>query len=144
MRVSLLILGCSLAMAGPASGQLDGLHEPYALGGLRSGSMDVPIGSDGGIEQLEKAALLGDRKASALLAIMLQERPEMAGGLLKSAIHFQVAIASGCSDLGALAARALERLSPDERTSFDLVLPHWVPAVGTQTNARSEGPCLSW
>lgn len=141
MRVNVLILTCILSLTESAVAQVE---LPSALVGPHVGNIDVPIGSERGLDQLEKAALLGERRASALLAVLLQEASHIEGSLIRSAIHFQVAIAAGCSDLRAPAAMAVARLSPDERQTYDLALPFWLPAIADQPDARSKGPCLSW
>lgn len=139
MRVSMLLLGyLSLFMA---SASAQDWHGPSAADAGRS----APAGANQySLAALEKAAFLGQREASALLAVLLQDSPEVENNLVKSAIHFQVAIVAGCSDLEVPAARAVARLSPDERASYETILPFWIPARGTLPDMPNKGPCLSW
>lgn len=76
--------------------------------------------------------------------VQLQDRQDTGDSLVRSAIHFQVAIAAGCSDLEGLAAGAVARLSPEERASYETILPFWIPARGTLPDMPNKGPCLSW
>ncbi|MCS6758567.1 MAG: hypothetical protein MO852_05625 [Candidatus Devosia euplotis] len=46
-----------------------------------------------------------------MLEIVVQEIPEIDQHLIKSALHFQVAIDRGCDDLDTAAAQAVARLS---------------------------------
>ena len=144
MRVRLLILLSTLSMAQPAAAQFYSFEGPPTLGMPQAGGIKVPIGSAEGLDYLETSALLGDRNASALLAVLLQDMPQTAGNLVKSALHFQLAVAAGCSDLEILAARAVARLSSEQRAAYDAALPRWVPATDTTAKASLKGPCLSW
>lgn len=142
MRVSVLLLLCILSMSAPSAAQSYRLDLPHAVGMPQAGDVNVPIGRADGLTHLETAALSGDRRASALLAVLLQDTPEVEGSLVKSALHFQIAIAAGCSDLATLAAKAVARLSPDQRAAYDQALPRWIPAG--EIGAGSKGRCLSW
>jgi hypothetical protein len=144
MRVSVFFLVVTLSMSAPATAQSSRLEAPFALGLPHAGDINVPIGTVDGLEYLERSALSGERSASALLAVLLQDTPEVEGSLVKSALHFQLAIAAGCNDLEALAQVALGRLSPEERAEYDRALPRWVPAGETATQTGMRGRCLSW
>ena len=144
MRVSLLILICVLSAARPASAQSGLWQGPHDPGHSPMGMVRIPGGSPDGLKALESAALAGDRRASALLAVLLQDMPAVEGGLVKSALHFQVAIAAGCADLDALSARAVARLSPAQSRAYQQALPRWVPAGGSVVPAALRGRCLSW
>lgn len=140
MRVNLLILSCMLSMPTPATAQF---RDGPAPGDPRVDLL-APIGSPEGLAWLEQSALMGDRNASAMLAMLLQDTPDIEGHLVKSALHLQVAIAAGCKDLEALAERAVARLSREDRRTYEQALPHWLPAPATVTRAPIQGHCLSW
>ena len=142
MRISLLILSCTLSMMDPCAAQVARLDQPPVAAGSTVGSNLLPIGSPEGLHQLERAAWSGDRRASALLAVLLQDSPDLDGNLVKSALHFQAAVAAGCIDVNALAERALARLSPGDRRAYDQALPYWRPSA--EPSAQSRGRCLSW
>jgi hypothetical protein len=144
MRASLLALSCMSLMLEPATGQVTNPGAMPGPGGFQANKLNLPVTSEGGIEQLERSALLGDRRASALLAVLLQENARVADGLVKSAIHFQVAIAAGCTDLDGLAARTVERLSPEQRVSYEEALPRWVPTPPVDMPPAVKGRCLGW
>lgn len=144
MRVSLIVFSCILLMTDPIAAQFGRFDPQDALGQLQAGDINVPIGSADGLEYLERPALAGDRSASASLAVLLQDTPEVEGSLVKSALHFRLAIAAGCTDLEALAQRALGRLSPDERAEYDRALPRWIPSSAAVAQAGTRGRCLSW
>lgn len=144
MRVNLLILTCSLLITLPTAAQFHRPETPFGLGGSLADGLIVPIASDDGLDYLEMAALSGDRRASALLAVLLQDKAEIEGSLVRSALYFQVALAAGCSDLRVLAERAMARLSPDQRAAYDEALPRWIPATGSVADMPVKGHCLSW
>ena len=144
MRVSLLVLFCLLSMARPPLAQTAFVDRPVALGVSDGSDSTAPIGSPQGLARLEQAALQGDRHASALLAVLLQDSPEVPGGLVKSALHFQVAMFAGCTDLQILAERAVARLLPDDRASYDAALPHWLPGEAVVSHTIMRARCLSW
>lgn len=140
MRVNLLILSCMLSISTPAAAQY--------LGGPARGDprVDVlaPIGSAEVLAWLEQSALMGDRHASAVLAMLLQDTPDIEGHLVKSALHLQVAIAAGCKDLDVLAERAVARLSHEDRLTYEQALPYWLPAPAPVTSSHIKDHCLSW
>ena len=144
MRINLLILTYILLMTIPAAAQFYEPDTPFGLGSPPFDGLTVPIGSDAGLASLERAIAMGDRRASALLAVLLQDSPDVENSLVRSAIYFQVAIVAGCSDLEVLTATAVARLSPDELASYQTILPFWIPASGTQLEPPHKGPCLSW
>jgi uncharacterized protein len=125
--------------------ELDNPDALYILGGMYLQSPYVTPDIDTSLKYLARAGELGQRRASALLANMLQEIPEVEDHLLKSAIHFQIAIAAGCDDLDAHAAQAVARLSPEERASYEYNLAIWVPPAepGAHEPSVSQGHCLS-
>ena len=144
MRISLLILVCILSATRPSLAQYDTARTPPDPRRPAIGLVGIPLGSAEGLHQLESAALRGDRRASALLAVLLQDMSDIEGGLVKSALHFQVAIDAGCSDLQALSIQAVARLTPAQRADYDAALPHWVPDPGGHAVAGMKGRCLSW
>ncbi|MBU1336855.1 MAG: hypothetical protein KJ944_13075 [Alphaproteobacteria bacterium] len=144
MRVSVFLLICTLSLSAPVAAQSYRLDAPLVQGPPQAGDVNVPIGRADGLGYLEAAALSGDRRASALLAVLLQDSPDVEGNLVKSALHFQAAVAAGCSDLATLAARAVARLSPDQRAEFEQALPRWSPAGADVPQAGIKGRCLSW
>lgn len=143
MRVSLLVVSSALLMIHPAAAQSGRFGTRDVLAPLPADSHAAPIGSDAGLAHLERSALAGDRRASALLALLLQERPDMAGSLVRSALHLQVAIAAGCSDLDAIADDVVARLSPVDRAAYDQALPHWVGVDGAPVALAAKGRCLA-
>jgi hypothetical protein len=104
MRVSMLLLGILSLFICSASGQ-----DWRGPTGTISGGFNPSGANEYSLAVLERAAFLGQREASALLAV--QDAADVENSLVKSALHFQVAIAAGCSDLDILAAHAVERLS---------------------------------
>lgn len=137
MRVSMLLLGTLSLFIGSASGQDWQGSMGTIAGGLN------PSGADEySLVVLERAAFLGQREASALLAVMLQDAGDVENSLVKSALHFQVAIAAGCSDLDILAARAVERLSAEQRAEYERDLPLWASATAPDPGLKA--PCLRW
>lgn len=100
---------------------------------------------DTGLGYLARAAQLGQRSASAMLGVMLQEMPGVEYHLVKSAFHFQVAIAMGCDDLDKEAARAMARLSPEDLALYERSLPANLAITDLDPSGRLEhsGPCLA-
>ena len=139
MRVSMLLLGTLSLFIGSASGQ--DWRGPM---GTIAGGFNPSGANEYSLVVLERAAFLGQREASALLAVMLQDAADVENSLVKSALHFQVAIAAGCSDLDILAAHAVERLSGEQRAAYEQELPHWVSATPTGPDPRLKAPCLRW
>lgn len=139
MRVSMLLLGCLSLFIGSASGQ----DWPEPMGTIAGGFNPSAV-NEYSLVVLERAAFLGQREASALLAVMLQDAADVEDSLVRSALHFQVAIAAGCSDVDILAARAVERLSPEQRANYERDLPHWAPTTAAGPDPRLKGPCLRW
>ncbi|WP_193336784.1 hypothetical protein [Devosia beringensis] len=144
MRISLLILVCILSATRPSLAQFYTVPAPHDPGRPATGVVHVPVGSAEGLHQLESAAWRGDRRASALLAALLQDRPEIADGLVTSALHFQVAIAAGYTDLDGLSAQAVARLSAEQSLAYQKALPLWVPEGGRSVMAGLKGRCLTW
>jgi TPR repeat protein len=99
---------------------------------------------DTGLGHLALAGQLGHRGASAFLGVLLQEIPEVEDHLVKSALNLQVAIARGCDDLDKTMARAVARLSPEERALYERSLPVSLAMgkVDTVEIAQEAGPCL--
>ncbi len=139
MRVSMLLLGSLSLFIGSATAQ-----DWHGLPGTDAGGFAPSGANEYSLVVLERAAFLGQREASALLAVMLQDATEGENNLVRSALHFQVAIAAGCSDVDILAAHAVERLSPQQRAAYERDLPHWVAATGAAPDLRLKGPCLRW
>jgi hypothetical protein len=139
MRVSMLLLGILSLFICSASGQ-----DWRGPTGTISGGFNPSGANEYSLAVLERAAFLGQREASALLAVMLQDAADVENSLVKSAVHFQVAIAAGCSDLDILAAHAVERLSGEQRAAYERELPHWAPATAAGPDPRLKGPCLHW
>ena len=80
-----------------------------------------------------------------MLAVVIQEIPEIDQHRIKAALHFQIAIDRGCNDLDAAAAQALARLSSHERALYEHNLPASL-AIGRQDAAgiqQAKGPCLA-
>lgn len=139
MRVSMFLLGTLSLFIGSASGQdWRGPMGTFAGGFHPSGASEYSLAV------LERAASLGQREASAQLAVMLQDAADVENNLVKSALHFQVAIAAGCSDLDILAAHAVARLSGKQRAAYERDLPLWAPATAAGPDPRLKGPCLHW
>jgi len=139
MRVSMLLLGSLSLFIGSANAQ-----DWYAPPGANAGGFAPSGASEYSLAVLERVAFLGQREASALLAVMLQEATEGENNLVRSALHFHVAIAAGCSDVDILAAHAVDRLSPEQRAAYERDLPHWAPATAVTPDPRLKGPCLRW
>lgn len=144
MRVSMLLLFCLSLCIGPTGAQEWSGPEWSGPMGTIAGGHNPSGANEYSLAVLERAAFLGQREASALLAVMLQDAGDVENNLVKSALHFQVAIAAGCSDVGILAAHAVERLSPEQRADYASQLPQWVPPTPTQPAPRSKGRCLRW
>lgn len=89
MRINLLILTCILLMTIPAAAQFYEPDTPFDLGSPPLNGVTVPIGSDAGLASLEQAVVMGDRRASALLAVLLQDSPDVENSLVRSAIYFR-------------------------------------------------------
>ena len=139
MRVSMLLLGYLSLFIGSASGQ-----DWQGPMGTNAGGFNPSGANEYSLVVLERAAFLGQREASAQLAVMLQDAGDVENSLVKSALHFQVAVAAGCSDLDILAAHAVARLSPEQRADYERDLPHWTPATAARLDPRLTGPCLRW
>jgi hypothetical protein len=144
MRVSMLLLFCLLLCVGATSGQERPGPTWSGPMGTIAGGHNPSGANEYSLVVLERAAFLGQREASALLAVLLQDAGDVENNLVKSALHFQVALAAGCSDVGILAAHAVDRLSPEQRADYERQLPHWVPATGARPDPRLKGPCLTW
>lgn len=102
-----------------AASTLDESNSIFALGMVYLTGKHEPADIDLGLQFLSWSAQLGNRRASAMLAIVLQEIPEVEHHLVKSAAQFQVAMARGCDDLDKEAALAMSLLSPQERALYD-------------------------
>jgi hypothetical protein len=137
MRVSMVLFGCFLVSASSASAQ-----DWY--GAMGQGRPTGLIAGERGLAVLQGPAFQGQREASALLAVTLQDNADVENNLVKSALHFQLAIASGCTDLDILAVHAVGRLSPEQRAAYEQDLPHWVPATQIEPDPSLKGPCLRW
>ena len=124
---------------------LDEPNSIYALSQVYMEGKYEPADIDLGLQFLVWAAQLGHRRASAVLATVLQEIPEVEHNLVKSAIHYQIAIARGCDDLGKPAARAIARLSPQELAMYEYNVTDSIPAVerAAHDHEPSTGHCLS-
>lgn len=144
MRVSMLLLFClSLCIGATCAQEWSGPEWSRPMGTI-AGGHNPSAANEYSLAVLERAAFLGQREASALLAVMLQDAADVENSLVRSALHFQVAIAAGCSDLDILAARAIERLSPDQRADYERDLPQWMPVTPTGPEPRLKAPCLRW
>ncbi len=143
MRICLLVISCSLLIIDCAAAQSGRLAAPDTLGPLPAGGIREPLGSAASLKALERSALAGDRRASALLAVLLQEMGETDGNLLKAALHLQVAIAAGCSDLDAIADHVVARLTPADRAVYGRALPRWVAADSAPVALAAKGRCLA-
>jgi TPR repeat protein len=117
----------------------------YLLGTLSIQEAPMTGDIDTGLAYLARAAQLGQRSASAMLAVLLQEIPEVEHHLVKSAFHFQIAIDRGCNDLDDEAAQAMARLSPDDRALYDRsFLPNLaITEPGPAGRQVQDGPCLA-
>lgn len=108
------------------------LREPnsmFALGVIYLQGQHEPADIDLGLQFLSWSAQLGNRRASAMLGLLLQEIPEVDYHLVKSAAHFEVAIAEGCDDLGEEAAKAVARLSAEDLALYERSLPDAFPSL---------------
>ena len=122
------------------------LNEPYALyvlGGLYLEGIYVDYDLNSALYYLSQAAHFGQRRAMALLGIVIQDKPNDPNRLLKSAFHFRRALASGCSDVAELTAQAIQRLSPDEVEMLEYNLVAWQPDMAPHEMGLPPGPCLS-
>ena len=116
----------------------------YLLGMLSVQQAPMTGDIDTGLGYLARAAQLGQRSASAMLAVLLQEMPEVEHHLVKSAFHFQVAIARGCTDLKEEAAMAMARLSPEERKLYDRSLAANLSITASRLgHLEQKGACLA-
>jgi hypothetical protein len=102
-----------------------------------TGSIDLAM------DYLARAAQLGQRQASALLGVVLEDFPEDPQHRLKSAFHYQAAVLAGCEDVREAAARAVARLSPDERAALDYNLALWLPKTDPRDPQPVKGQCLA-
>lgn len=144
MRVSMLLLGClSLCIGATTAQEWPGPQWSDPMGTI-AGGRNPSGANEYSLVVLERAALLGQREASALLAVMLQDAGDVENNLVKSALHFQVAIAAGCNDVEILAAHAVERLSEEQRAEYERQLPQWVAATAMKPDPRIMGRCLRW
>lgn len=124
------------------------LHEQnaiYALARVYLEGKYEAADIDLGLQFLVWSAQLGNRRASALLAVVLQDMPEVEHNLVKSAIHFQIAIARGCDDLTKAAERAVDRLSFEELRDYKYNLPGSIPMIEREPHDHTPttGHCLS-
>lgn len=122
------------------------LNEPYALyvlGSMYVEGVYVDHDLDSGVYYLAQAAYFGQRRAMALLGIVIQGKSNDPNRLVKSAFHFRRALASGCSDVGALTAEAVGRLSPEEVEALEYNLVAWQPDMAPHELDLAPGPCLS-
>jgi FOG: TPR repeat, SEL1 subfamily len=123
--------------------ELDDPDALYVMGGVSLENAAVTGDVDTGLGYLSRAAELGQRRASALLGLLLEDLPEVPHHLVKSAFHYQMALAAGCDDIGDAAARAVARLSPDELEALDYNLALWAPDTDPRDAKPAPGPCLS-
>jgi uncharacterized protein len=124
------------------------LDEPNSMLALSQVYMEgryEPADIDMALQFLAWSAQLGNRRASAMLAVLMQEVPEIEHNLVKSAIHYQIAMARGCDDLGKPAARAVSRLSPQELALYQRSLPNPMPVAQPEPHDHRPGTehCLS-
>ena len=90
------------------------LNEPYALyvlGSMYVEGVYVDHDLDSGVYYVAQAAYFGQRRAMALLGIVIQGKSNDPDRLVKSAFHFRRAIAAGCNDVDHL----LAQLTPARR-----------------------------
>lgn len=95
----------------------------YALGMLALQDAPQTGDVDTGLGYLAHATYLGNRRAPAMIGVLLQELPEVEQNLVKSALNFQVAIARGCDDVHDEAVQAIARLSAEQRETYEYNLP---------------------
>jgi hypothetical protein len=104
---------------------------------VATGSIDTAMG------YLLRAAQLGQRQASAMLGFILEDFPEDPDHRLKSAFHFQVAVAAGCTDVKESAAQAVARLSVEELKALEYNLSFWQPEIDPRDPQPVPGQCLA-
>lgn len=102
-----------------------------------TGSIDTAMG------YLSRAAQLGQRQASAMLGVILEDFPEDPDNQLKSAFHYQMAVAAGCTDVKKAAAQAVARLSADELEALEYNLSLWQPDIDPRDPQPVPGQCLA-
>ena len=124
--------------------ELGNAEAHFQLGVFAMQSIAETSDLDTGLMHLARAGQLGHRGASAFLGVLLQEIPEVEDHLVKSALNLQVAIARGCDDLDKTTARAVARLSPEERALYERSLPVTLAMgeVDAVEIAQEAGPCL--
>jgi TPR repeat protein len=123
--------------------ELDNPDALYVMGGVSLENAAKTGDVDTGLGYLARAAQLGQRRASALLGLLLEDFPEVPHHLVKSAFHYQTALAAGCDDISDATARAVARLSPDELETLEYNLALWEPASDPRDPKPAPGHCLS-
>ena len=104
---------------------------------VKTGSIDTAM------TYLLRAAQLGQRQASAMLGVILEDFPEDPDYRLKSAFHYQMAVAAGCVDVKKPAADAVARLSAEERAALEYNLTLWQPEIDPRDPQPVPGQCLA-
>ncbi|MBU1305658.1 MAG: sel1 repeat family protein [Alphaproteobacteria bacterium] len=122
---------------------LDDPDALYVLGGAALQDIAVTGDIDTALGYLSKAARLGQRRASALLGVLLEDFPEVPDNVFKSALHYHAAIAAGCDDISDAAARVAARLSPDELKALQGDLAHYLPKRDPRDEQPVPGHCLA-
>lgn len=103
----------------------------------KTGSIDTAM------TYLLRAAQLGQRQASAMLGTILEDFPEDPDYRLKSAFHYQMAVAAGCVDARKPAADAVARLSAEELEALEYNLSLWQPEIDPRDPQPLPGQCLA-
>lgn len=122
------------------------LDDPDALFLAAGAAMQnaVATGSiDTAMRDLLRAAQLGQRQASAMLGVLFEDLPGDPDHRLKSAFHFQIAVAAGCTDMKEAAAEAVARLSAEELAALDYNLALWQPEIDPRDPQPVPGQCLA-
>ncbi len=123
--------------------ELDNPDALFLLAGTLMNNEATAESVDTAMHYLLRAAQLGQRQASAMLGVLLEDFPEDPEHRVKSAFHYQVAVAAGCSDVKKEAARALARLSPDEVEALEHHLALWKPETDPRDPQPIPGQCLA-
>lgn len=123
--------------------ELDNPDALFLVAGLAMQNA-VETGSiDTAMDYYLRAAQLGQRQASAMLGVILEDFPEDPDHRLKSAFHYQVAVAAGCVDVRKSAAHAVARLSADELKALEYNLSLYQPEIDPRDPQPVPGRCLA-
>nr|WP_295883363.1 tetratricopeptide repeat protein [uncultured Devosia sp.] len=124
--------------------ELDNPDALFMLAGVAMNNAATTGSIDTAMQYLLRAARLGQRQASAMLGVVFEELPEDPDYRLKSAYHYAVAVAAGCTDMREPAAQARARLSAEELEALEYNLVHrQQPETDPRDPQPVPGQCLA-